>query len=110
MLQHLHSEVIAPQKKMPAILIVDDEVLIRELCAKALKGYDVFQAGTCSAALRMYEKESIDLILTDVMMPGGTGLDLLRQIGNASPHLSQTVQSALKRIDRGIVSYAGIVG
>ena len=36
-------------------------------------------------------------------------IDLLRQIGNASPHLSQTVDNALKRIDRGIVSYAGIV-
>jgi signal transduction histidine kinase len=85
MLKHLHSEVIAPQKKAPAILIVDDEILIRELCAKALKGYDVFQAGTCDDALRMYEKESIDLVLTDVMMPGGTGLDLLRKVKNVDP-------------------------
>ena len=37
-------------------------------------------------------------------------IDLLRQIGNASPHLAQTVEKALKKIDRGIVSYAGIVG
>ena len=37
-------------------------------------------------------------------------IDLLRQIANASPHLAQTVENALKRIDRGIVSYAGIVG
>lgn len=36
-------------------------------------------------------------------------IDLLRQIANASPHLAQTVASALKGIDRGIVSYAGIV-
>ena len=85
MMQHLHSEVLSPQIKSPAILIVDDEVVIRELCAKALQGYDVFQAGTCVDALRMYEKESIDLILTDVMMPGGTGLDLLRQIKDIDP-------------------------
>jgi len=37
-------------------------------------------------------------------------IDLLRQIANASPHLAQTVENALQRIDRGIVSYAGIVG
>ena len=37
-------------------------------------------------------------------------IDLLRQIGNASPHLAQTVENALRRIDRGIISYAGIVG
>ena len=36
-------------------------------------------------------------------------IDLLRQIGHASPHLAQTVDNALKRVDRGIVSYAGIV-
>jgi len=85
MMHNLHSEVLAPQKKSPAILIVDDEVVIRELCAKALQCYNVFQAGTCFDALRMYEKESIDLILTDVMMPGGTGLDLLRQVKSIDP-------------------------
>jgi len=74
-----------PQKKVPNILIVDDEFVIRELCQKALKGYNVFQAGTCGDALRMYEKESIDLVLTDVMMPGGTGLDLLRKVKQADP-------------------------
>ena len=84
-MQHLHSEVLAPQRKTPTILIVDDEVVIRELCAKALKDYEVFQAGTCEDALRVYEKESIDLILTDVMMPGGTGLDLLRQVKSIDP-------------------------
>ena len=85
MMQHLHSEVLAPQRKTPTLLIVDDEVVIRELCSKALKDYEVFQAGTCEDALRMYEKESIDLILTDVMMPGGTGLDLLRQVKGIDP-------------------------
>jgi hypothetical protein len=84
-LQHQESEVVAPQKKLVTILIVDDEIVIRELCAKALKGYDVFKAGTCTDALRIYEKESIDLVLTDVMMPGGTGLDLLRQVKHIDP-------------------------
>lgn len=84
MLQHLHSEVVDPQNT-PTILIVDDDAVIRELCAKALKGYNVFQAGTCEDALLVYEHESIDLILSDVMMPGCTGLDLLRQVKNIDP-------------------------
>lgn len=83
--QHLYSEGASRHNKTPAILIVDDEAVIRELCAKALKGYDVFQAGSCKEALSVYGKESIDLILTDVMMPGGTGLDLLRQVKDIDP-------------------------
>jgi len=84
-LQHLHSEVSTPQKKTHSLLIVDDEASIRGLCAKALRDYNVFEADSCEAALRVYEKESIDLVLTDVMMPGGTGLDLLRQIKHVDP-------------------------
>lgn len=85
MQQQAQSEKISPQKKMATILIVDDEVVTRELCAKALHEYDVVMAGTCKDALNIFEKESIDLILTDVMMPGGTGLDLLRQVKNIDP-------------------------
>jgi|APIni6443716594_1056825.scaffolds.fasta_scaffold14823_1 two-component system sensor histidine kinase/response regulator len=98
-LQHLHSETPAPRKKTPNILIVDDEVVIRELCAKALKGYSVFQAGTCEEALRTYEKEVIDLTLTDVMMPGGTGLDLLRKVKVIDPTAVVTIMTGFVEKD-----------
>ena len=55
-LQHLHSEAPAPEKHLATILIVDDELVIRELCEKALKDYRVFQAGTCKDALQIYRK------------------------------------------------------
>ena len=84
-LHHLHNEAPTPHKEPATILIVDDEVVIRELCEKALKGYRVFQAGNCTEALAVYEHETIDLVLTDVMMPGGTGLDLLRQVKVIDP-------------------------
>jgi signal transduction histidine kinase len=84
-LHHLHSEAPAPHDQPASILIVDDEPVIRELCEKALKGYRVFQAGTCKDAVSIFEHETIDLVLTDVMMPGCTGLDLLRQIKILDP-------------------------
>jgi signal transduction histidine kinase len=83
--QHQHSGANATQNKIASILIVDDDFVIRELCAKALHGFDVHTAGSCTDALRVYEKQSIDLILTDVMMPGGTGLDLLRKVKVIDP-------------------------
>lgn len=62
------------------VLVVDDEKVIRELCQAALKDYRVLQAGSSADALQVYSTESCDLVLTDVMMPGGSGIDLLREI------------------------------
>jgi hypothetical protein len=84
-LHHLHSEGPAPENHLATILVVDDEPVIRELCEKALKEYRVFQAGTCKDAVSIFEHETIDLVLTDVMMPGCTGLELLRQIKVIDP-------------------------
>lgn len=81
-----HGEKMAEQKLKTTILIVDDEKTIRELCERALREYRVLQAGTCAEALHLYEKEPVDLILSDVMMPGGSGIDLLRQIKALDPN------------------------
>ncbi|MDD2900255.1 MAG: ATP-binding protein [Desulfuromonadaceae bacterium] len=68
------------------ILVVDDEVYIRDLCARALHNYQVFQAGSCEEAIRMYEKEHIDLVLSDITMPGGSGIDLLKRVKVFDPN------------------------
>ncbi len=68
------------------ILVVDDDRTIRELCALALNRYRVIQADTCEAAFRLYEKERVDLVLSDISMPGGSGIDLLKQIKRLDPN------------------------
>lgn len=67
------------------ILIVDDDACIRDLCERALREYRVLQAGSGQEALRVYKKETVDLILSDVMMPGGSGIDLLKQVKQLDP-------------------------
>ncbi|AMV71298.1 HAMP domain-containing sensor histidine kinase [Desulfuromonas carbonis] len=69
-----------------SILVVDDEIVIRDLCSKVLKGYRILQAGNGEEALKMLERESVDIVLTDVMMPRMNGLDLLRQIKERLPN------------------------
>ena len=98
-MQALHNEANTPQKKPATILVVDDECIISDLCAKALKGFLVFQAGTCHDALLVYKRECIDLVLTDVMMPGGTGLDLLRQIKEFDPNASVIIMTGFSEKD-----------
>ncbi|MDD2853315.1 MAG: response regulator [Desulfuromonadaceae bacterium] len=68
------------------ILVVDDERIIRELCERALRNYRVFQAANCDEALQIYKKEQIDLVLSDMVMPGGSGIDLLKQIKALDPN------------------------
>ncbi len=73
------------QTETPAILIVDDEPIIRDLCARALKDYRILQAENGQEALRVLEHEKVDLILVDVMMPIMNGLDLLQKIKEQDP-------------------------
>ena len=63
--------------RKPSILVVDDESALCELCPGVLKECRVFCAANGEEALRVLDSEEIDVILTDVMMPGMSGLDLL---------------------------------
>ncbi len=68
------------------ILVVDDELLIRDLCSKGLRKYRILQAGSLQDALNCYTTQMVDLVLTDIQMPGGSGIDLLREIKKADPN------------------------
>ena len=94
-----YCEVDALHEKPATILIVDDESTIRVLCEKALKGFTVFQAGSCHEALLIYKNQSIDLVLTDVMMPGESGLDLLRQIKELDPNAPVIIMTGFSEKD-----------
>jgi hypothetical protein len=88
-----HTDRLFEKKNKTTVLVVDDEVIIRDLCQRALREYRVLQAGTCSEALHLYEKEDVDLILSDVMMPGGSGIDLLRQIKSLDPNAAVIIMT-----------------
>lgn len=70
-----------------SILIVDDEAIIRDLCSKALKGYTVLQAGNGEEALEIFARGGVDVVLTDVMMPRMTGIELLKRLKEMDPTL-----------------------
>lgn len=65
-----------------SVLIVDDEASVRTSLEKALSkaGYITKSAGSGNEALNMLEKKSVDIVLSDLKMPDGDGLDLLRGI------------------------------
>lgn len=76
---------LAQEKPAATILAVDDEEAILDLCSRVLKEYIILRARDGREALELFEKEAVDLVLTDVMMPDMNGLDLLEQIKQRNP-------------------------
>jgi CheY-like chemotaxis protein len=96
-LQTLHNEDPRQPDTPETILVVDDEPVIRELCEKVLREYRILQAGNCAEALQIYQKEHCDLILTDVMMPGGSGINLLSQVKTLDPNAVVIIMTGTPR-------------
>ncbi|MFS1512264.1 response regulator transcription factor [Chengkuizengella sp. SCS-71B] len=66
------------------ILVADDETNITDVCSRYLEreGYHVITVNDGEAALEMWKKESLDLIILDLMMPGKTGWQVCEEIRN----------------------------
>jgi two-component system, NtrC family, response regulator PilR len=72
--------VIPEEGGKPRILIVDDEPSMREMLRIVLRrdGYDVVVAANGTEAIRILEKERVDLLLSDIRMPDISGVEVLR--------------------------------
>jgi putative two-component system response regulator len=67
---------------MSRILVIDDELVIRELMMEILEtdGHDVVGAETAERALALLERDEFSLVVSDVVMPGLSGLELLEAV------------------------------
>ena len=81
---------------MKRVLIVDDELSMREMLAILLKkeGLDVRIAASRAEAARTLGEGPVDLVLTDVKLPDGDGLEILRQVKAAAPATPVVVMTA----------------
>src|SRR5437016_5779277 len=89
-----------------AILVVDDERSMREFLAIALRraGYEVTVADTPAAAQLAYQARDFDLVVTDLRMPGGSGLDVLDGVKRACPQTQVVVVTAFATPDTAIAA------
>ncbi len=81
------------------ILIVDDEHFVRDLLVKILRkqGHDVRWSGSAAEALQLLEADLPDLVITDVVMPGMDGFELLRRIKGSHPTVKVIVLTGFAR-------------
>ncbi len=89
---------------METILIVDDEKHYRLILSEVLQeeGYDSFTAASGMEALDILKSQIIDLVLTDVKMPGMTGIDLLENIKEINPDLPVIIMTAFGSVEKAV--------
>src|SRR6202049_4910318 len=99
---------------MPAILIVEDEAKMRRLLELNLgeDGFSTFSAGDAESGLKLLRENSVDLVLTDLKLPGMNGLEFLhavKQQNDAPPVVVMTaygsVETAVEAMKAGASDY-----
>jgi DNA-binding NtrC family response regulator len=96
------------------VLVVDDDEIIRKFMRDLLEAnqYEVEEAPTVSAAGQILHEREFEVVLTDLMLPDGNGLDVL-QVARARPYLPETllitaygtIDSAVKAVKSGAFDY-----
>lgn len=81
----------------PHILVVEDEEHIAQGLVFNLEqeGYQVTHAETGSAAMQIFDNERFDLVVLDLMLPDGHGIDLCKKMRETSPQLPILILTAL---------------
>jgi len=76
-----------PARNQKLILIVDDEAFLRELFRLEFeaRGYKVLEASNGVDAFRICREEPVDVVISDIRMPGGNGIDLLKKLRQLGP-------------------------
>ncbi len=86
------------------VLIVDDEQLIRHLVEKELGSQRrrITGAGSVKEALKLFRQETFDLVLLDMRLPDGDGLDLLAQLQEIAPEVQMVVITGYGDVDNAV--------
>jgi CheY-like chemotaxis protein len=104
----------APSKTPIRVLVVDDESGLRHMLQFGLtkRGYEVVEAASGEQALELAREGRFDIVVTDIMMPGIDGLEVLRQLKAISPKIEvimatgyATLENAIEAMKLGAFDY-----
>jgi len=86
------------------ILVADDDVMVRDVIVKFLseQGYHVITANDGPEALRLLRVEDINLVLTDLRMPGADGIEVLRTATRINPKINVVILTAYGTLDTAL--------
>ncbi len=89
---------------MPSILIVEDEAKMRRLLELNLgeDGFTILSAGDAETGLKLLRESPVDLVLTDLKLPGMNGLEFLQAIKNQNTTLPVVVMTAFGSVETAV--------
>jgi CheY-like chemotaxis protein len=81
---------------MARILIIEDKPNQRALYTEELRdeGYEIVCASDGPEALEMFKRQRPDLVVTDILLPGMTGIEVMERLLAIDPHLPVIIHSA----------------
>jgi EAL domain-containing protein (putative c-di-GMP-specific phosphodiesterase class I)/CheY-like chemotaxis protein len=105
---------LKPSPSVGRVLIVEDDPSLLEAYSDILmdEGFDVTSVPDGEGALRALEREAFEVVLSDVVMPGGTGLDVLHAVRERDLDVpvvlvtgSPSVETAIQALEMGALRY-----
>jgi CheY-like chemotaxis protein len=96
-----------PNDRKFVILCVDDEQIALLVRQRVLEkaGYEVIPANSVDRALEILGSRSVDLVLTDFLMPGKTGAELAAEAKLHWPEIPVVIMSGVNEIPEGLSAY-----
>lgn len=93
---------------MKRILVVDDDEPIRAYLREELteEGYEILEAASAPEALKIIEKEPLDLVILDIRMPGMTGVEALPRIMGLKQNLPVILNTAYSQYQQDFMAWA----
>jgi len=88
------------------VLIIDDEAKIRSLLSRiiSLEGFEVFEAGNLKSGLKRLEICDIDIVLCDVKLPDGNGVEFSKTVKDKFPAVEMILLTAFGNIPDGVMA------
>lgn len=92
---------IAPASACRRVLVVDDEPHLRGILVEAITDmlFHPTGVGTAEAATRALQKETFDIIILDLNLPGASGMDLLRSLQSQSPRPQVVIHTGFGNLE-----------
>jgi two-component system response regulator PilR (NtrC family) len=102
--EHAGAPPVRDSSRAPRVLVVDDEASMRDMLRIVLRrdGYDVLVADGARAAIGLLEREHVDLLLSDIRMPDGSGVEVLKIAKAANREIVAFVMTAFASTETAV--------